>query len=71
MPYVKNTIKVKVPQRSGFDKSHRHSGSFTCGTITPILCDEVIPNTRISLRIPISIQLPPLVSETEQRKLQP
>lgn len=64
MPYVKNHIRVEVPHRSGFDKTHRHSGSITCGTITPILCDEVIPNTRISLRLPINIQLPPLVSDT-------
>lgn len=64
MPYVKNHIRVEVPHRSGFDKTHRHSGSLTCGTITPILCDEVIPNTRVSLRLPINVQLPPLVSDT-------
>lgn len=64
MPYVKNKIRVQVPHRSGFDKSHRHSGSLLCGQITPILCDELIPNSRVSLRIPISVQLPPLVSDT-------
>lgn len=64
MPYAKNKIGVKVPKRSGFDKSHRETGSAKCGTLIPLLCDEVIPNSRVSLRIPISVQLPPLVSET-------
>lgn len=64
MPYGKNSIKVKVPNRSGFDKSHRNSGTIDCGTITPILCDEVIPGTRASLRLNLAAQLPPLVSDT-------
>lgn len=64
MPYVKNHIRVTVPHHSGFDKSHRNTGSLTCGTITPILCDEVIPGTRVHLRIPIAVQLPPLASDT-------
>lgn len=64
MPYAKNTIKVKVQQRSGFDKSHRNSGTLRCGTITPILCDELIPNSRVSLRLNLAAQLPPLVSDT-------
>lgn len=64
MPYVKNKIAVNVPRRSGFDKSHRHSGSLKCGTITPLLFDEVIPGSRVSLRINIASQLPPLVSDT-------
>ena len=64
MPYVKNKIAVQVPRRSGFDKSHRHSGSLKCGTITPLLFDEVIPGSRVSLRVNIASQLPPLVSDT-------
>lgn len=64
MPYVHNKIKVKVQQRSGFDKSFRNSGTIRCGTITPILCDEVIPNSRVSLKLNLASQLPPLVSDT-------
>lgn len=64
MPYAKNSIKVKVQNRSGFDKSHRNSGTLTCGTITPILCDELIPNSRVSLKLNMAAQLPPLVSDT-------
>lgn len=64
MPYVHNKIKVKVQQRSGFDKSFRNSGTIRCGTITPILCDEVVPNSRVSLKLNLASQLPPLVSDT-------
>lgn len=64
MPYNKNKIAVKVPKRSGFDKSHRNSGTLECGTITPLLCDEVIPNSRVSLKINLASQLPPLASDT-------
>lgn len=64
MPFGKNSYRVKVPRRSGFDKSHRNSGTLTCGTITPILCDEVIPNSRVSLKLNLAAQLPPLASET-------
>ena len=64
MPYAKNHIRVKVPHRSGFDKSHRNSGTAMCGTLVPILCDEVIPNSRVSLRVPINAQMPPLASNT-------
>lgn len=64
MPYNKHNYSVRVPNRSGFDKSHRNSGTLTAGTLTPILCDEVIPNSRVSLKLNMAMQLPPLVSDT-------
>lgn len=64
MPYRKNQYKVTVPHSSGFDKSHRYSGTGMCGTLIPVLCDEVIPGTKVRLRVPMSAQLPPLASET-------
>lgn len=64
MPYAKNHIRVNVPKRSGFDKSHRNSGSGLCGTLIPLMCDEVVPNSRVSLRVPIAAQMPPLASDT-------
>ena len=64
MPYGNKRISVKVPHSSGFDKSHRYSGTGSCGTLIPVLCDEVIPGTKVRLRVPASIQLPPLASET-------
>lgn len=44
--------------------SHRNSGSLTCGTLTPLLVEEVIAGTRCHLRIPEVVQLPPLASDT-------
>ena len=64
MPYRKNQYNVTVPHSSGFDKSHRYTGTGRCGTLIPVLCDEVIPGTKVRLRIPMSAQLPPLASET-------
>lgn len=64
MPYQRNRIDVKVPSRSGANMSHRNSGTIQCGTLTPLLVEEVIPNTRVHLKIPEVVQLPPLVSDT-------
>ena len=64
MPYVKNNIRVNVQKRSGFDKRHRNTGTMRCGTLTPILCDEVVPNSRVSLKLNLATQLPPLASDT-------
>lgn len=64
MPYRKNQYKVTVPHSSGFDKSHRYTGTGMCGTLIPVLCDEVIPGTKVRLRVPMSAKLPPLASET-------
>lgn len=64
MPYRKNQFNVTVPRSSGFDKSHRYTGTGRCGTLIPVLCDEVIPGTKVRLRVPMTAQLPPLASET-------
>lgn len=64
MPKNNPRISVKVPKRSGFDKSFRNSGSLQCGTITPVLLDEVIPNSRVSLKLNMAVNMPPLVSDT-------
>ena len=64
MPYRKNPYNVTVPHSSGFDKSHRYTGTGCCGSLIPVLCDEVIPGTKVRLRVPMSVQLPPLASET-------
>ena len=63
MPYKKNNIRVTVPHSSGSDLSHRNSGTIQCGTLTPLLVEEVIPKTRCHLRIPEIVQLPPLVTD--------
>lgn len=66
---MKNYTKtpVKVQKKSGFDKSFQNLFTSKVGTITPILCDEVIPNTTINLRAAITAALPPLASDTFMR----
>lgn len=60
-------VVTKVQPRSGFDKSHQNLFSSKVGTITPILFDEVIPNTKVHCRIALSAALPPLASDTFMR----
>ena len=55
---------VKVNKRSGFDKSFRNSLTAKCGTLVPILVDEVIPDTKVNLKINLAASMPPLVSDT-------
>ena len=61
------SVDVKVQKKSGFDKSHMNLFTTKVGTLTPILCDEVIPNTTTSLKLNISASLPPLASDTFMR----
>lgn len=58
------TAKLKVQRRSGFNKDHYRAFTSQVGTLTPLLCDEVIPNSKVNLRINLSATLPPLASET-------
>lgn len=55
---------VKVQNRSGFDKSFRSTLTADVGTLVPILLDEVIPDTKVNLRINVAASMPPLVSDT-------
>lgn len=63
MPQSKKYV-VKVTNRSGFDKSHRNTLTLKCGSITPLLCDELIPGSRVNLKLNLACQLAPLVSDT-------
>lgn len=64
MPYSKKNVRVEIPKKSGFSLKHRNSGTITCGTITPLLVEEVIPSAATSCKINIVHQLPPLASDT-------
>jgi|BioPla2DNA2_1021312.scaffolds.fasta_scaffold09119_5 hypothetical protein len=64
MSNLSKTVPIKVQKRSGFDKSFRNLLTTKCGTLTPLMCDEVIPNTTVNLKLALSAQLPPLASET-------
>ena len=60
-------VRLKVPKRSGFDKSFQNILTTKCGTLTPILVDELIPNTKVHLEDIITAKLPPLASDTYMR----
>lgn len=60
-------VKVKVPGRSGFDKSFQNILTSKVGTLVPILVDEVIPNSKVHLDSVIAAKLPPLASDTFMR----
>ena len=64
---VSTTVDVKVPKRSGFDKSFQNLFTTKVGTLTPILVDELIPNSVVNLDAAISASLPPLASDTFMR----
>lgn len=67
MANIYNKVPVKVQKKSGFDKSFQNLFTGKCGTITPILTDELIPNTTVNLKMAITTQLPPLASDTFMR----
>lgn len=58
---------VAVPKLSGFDKSHQNLLTSKVGTITPIMVDELIPGSRVNLKLALSAALPPLASDTYMR----
>lgn len=60
-------VPVKVQKKSGFDLSFQNLLTTKVGTITPVLCEELIPNETIHLRAAIQAQLPPLASDTFMR----
>lgn len=60
-------VPVNVPKLSGFDKSHQNLLTTKCGTITPILIDELIPGSKVRLKLALSASLPPLASDTFMR----
>lgn len=60
-------VPVNVPKLSGFDKSHQNLLTTMCGTITPIMIDELIPGSKVHLKLALSASLPPLASDTFMR----
>ena len=57
-------VPIKVQKRSGFDKSHHNALTHKVGTIVPILCDEIIPNSKIYCRFAVAGSMAPLASDT-------
>ena len=56
-------VPIELPNRSGFDMSHENLGTLKCGTLTPVLVDELLPNDTISLGASFQVQLPPMVTD--------
>lgn len=43
--------------------SHENLGTMQCGTLVPVLVDELLPNDTISLGSSFQVQLPPMVAD--------
>lgn len=54
---------IDVPNRSGFDMSFENLLTMKVGTLTPILCEEVLPNETYSLGYLGQVQLPPMATD--------
>lgn len=63
-------VPVKVPNKSGFDKSFHNLFTGKVGQLIPMVCEEVIPNHSINMKIALSTQLPPLATDTFMRVTQ-
>lgn len=55
-------VPVDMPNRSGFDLSFENLLTMKVGTLTPVLCEEVIPNETYSLGYLSQVQLPPMAT---------
>lgn len=67
MANIYDKVPVKVQKKSGFDKSYQNLFTGKVGQIIPVMCDEVIPNTTVNLKLAMTTQLPPLASDTFMR----
>ena len=61
------TVKVNVPKRSGFLKSYQNILTGKVGTLIPIFFDEVIPNSKLSVRMALSANMAPLATDVMMR----
>lgn len=55
--------KVDIPNRSGFDMSFENFLTMKVGTLTPVLCEEVLPNETYDLGFLGQVQLPPMATD--------
>lgn len=60
---VFSRMPIELPNRSGFDMSHENLGTAPCGTLVPVLVDELLPNDTISLGANFQVQLPPMATD--------
>ncbi len=62
-----NSVPIDIPNRSGFDMSHDCHGSLTCGTLVPVLVDELLPQDTISLGHLTNMEYPPFATNFRGR----
>ena len=60
-------VPLKVQKPSGFNLSFQNILTSKPGTITPLLCHELIPNSKVDLKATIQASLPPLAFDTFMR----
>ena len=59
--------KVRKPQKSSFDLSHENLITTNFGTLTPVLCKEVLPSDVMRCRSEVLVKLAPLIAPIMHR----
>lgn len=62
-----NSVPIDLPNRSGMDMSHDCHGTLTCGTLTPVLVDELLPQDSVSLGHLTNMEYPPFATNFRGR----
>lgn len=62
-----SNVQLKVQPRSGYDKAYMTIGSGKTGQLIPVFCDEILPNSKVNLRIAANASLPPLANDVYMR----
>lgn len=62
-----NNVPIDVPNRSGFDMSHDCHGTLTCGTLVPVLVDELLPQDTVTLGHLTNMEYPPFATNFRGR----
>lgn len=63
MANIFKSVKVDIPNKSGFDMSHENLFSSKCGTLTPAMIDTLLPGDTVDLSVIANVQLPPFASD--------
>lgn len=63
-PITSGVQPIQAAPRSGFDKSFKNLLTAKVGTLVPVLCDPVVPGTRVNLKAALKLAMPPLASDT-------
>lgn len=61
------TIPLKVQKRSGADLSFQNIVTSKPGTITPLVCRELLPDTHVNLSTVMAASMPPLAFDSFMR----